>query len=72
MESRAGFTANQYGAAGSARAGAVTNKNIMEACMNAKGYQLRSITGTELVVSLITIPISIPFALIGADVGDFY
>lgn len=50
VESRAGFAANQYGAAGSARTGAVTNKDILVACMNAKGYQLRNMTVTESVI----------------------
>jgi hypothetical protein len=67
VESRAGFGANQYGAAGSARTGAITNKEILVACMNAKGYQLRKITGVEIVISLITLPLSIPFVLIGGD-----
>ena len=72
IESRAGFGANQYCAAGSARTGAITNKKILVACMNANGYQLRAITGGEFVFSLITLPISIPFALLRVDVGEFY
>lgn len=72
VESRADFGANQYGASGSARTGAITNKEILVACMNSKGYKLRAITNSELVISLITLPISIPFALLGTPVGDFY
>lgn len=72
VESRADFGANQYGAAGRARTGAITNKEILVACMNAKGYQRRAITTGELVISIITLPLSFCFALLGADVGDFY
>ena len=72
VESRAGFYADKNAAAGGARTGAVTNKEILVACLNAKGYNLRSITNTELVISLVTLPLSITFAILGADVGDFY
>jgi len=72
VEAKAGFAANQYGAVGSARAGAMTNKQILEACMNAKEYHLRGITGGELVFSIITLPLAIPFAIIGAEPQDFY
>jgi predicted Fe-S protein YdhL (DUF1289 family) len=44
VESRAGFYADKNAAAGGARTGAVTNKEILVACLNAKGYNLRSIT----------------------------
>ncbi len=40
--------------------------------MNAKGYQLRPITTGELVFSVVTLPIAIPFAIIGAEPEDFY
>jgi ABC-type spermidine/putrescine transport system permease subunit II len=71
VESRADFGANRYCAAGSARTGAKTNYDILVACMNANGYQLRPITGGELIFTLITLPISIPFLFVGVG-PDFY
>jgi hypothetical protein len=72
IESTAGFAANQNFAAGSARTGAITNKPLLVACMESKGYQLRSMTGFEVGFTLVTLPLSIPFAILGADVNDFY
>jgi len=72
LESNAYVTANEHRASGSARTGAVTNKEILVACMNAKGYQLRKITGGELALSLATLPLSVPLTVLGGDVNDFY
>ena len=71
-EYRAAFGANQYGAGGGAHAGAKTNIELLTACMNAKGYECRKMRGGEVAFTLITIPLAIPFAILGADVANFY
>lgn len=72
VESTAGFVANQNGATGGARTGAKTNQDMLVACMNAKGYQLRRMTGGEVVSTIITSPLAVTFTILGADVDNFY
>ncbi len=57
---------------GSARSGEETNPRMLAACMRSKGYQLREITGGEMVWSLITSPLAIGVTLLGASPEDFY
>ena len=72
-ESRAAFAVNQYGGSGGAYSGAKTNKDLLDACMHAKGYELRPLTNTELVITLVTLPITIPTAIILLeDWSEFY
>lgn len=55
----------------------VQEADMLEACMHAKGYQIRKLTHGEAVCSLIILPIFIPCQLfygvfMGADLFDFY
>jgi hypothetical protein len=72
VESRASFGAGTQWAAGSARTSVEFNKTLLNSCMQARGYQLRPMTGTELIITLITSPLAISFAILGVDVSEFY
>jgi hypothetical protein len=70
--SRAFISAGRTSAVGGARSGAETNTQLLVSCMEAKGYRMRDMTGGEVAVTFITLPLSIPFAILGANVQDFY
>ncbi len=61
--SRGGFTANRNYASGGYSTEVTANKDLLEACMRAKGYYMRSMTGVEIFLTVITIPIMLPLVL---------
>ena len=64
-------SANISGNYGSAQSGQKTNKEMLSSCMISKGYQLRKTTKNENIITIITLPLSIPLILLGGD-RDFY
>lgn len=60
----------------SATAGAtrrmIVDKTLLISCMEKKGYKLREITDTELLMNMATSPIVLPLKLLGQDFDDTY
>ena len=50
--------------------GMILNRDMLERCMGAKGYNLRKATTGETIIGLLTFPIWFPFALLGGT-GNF-
>lgn len=48
------------------------NKTILTSCMEAKGYKLRELTGTEVFFDTVTAPIEFPMMILGENIDDVY
>ena len=48
------------------------NKNLLTSCMEAKGYTLRELTGTEVFIDTLTAPLEFPLIVIGRNIDDIY
>ena len=58
--------------AGNADKYANINKNLLTSCMEAKGYKLRELSGTELFFDTVTAPIEFPMIILGQNIDDIY
>jgi hypothetical protein len=63
------FGANRYAASGYAAAGMKLNAEMLESCMQARGYRLRSPSTPETVIGIATSPIWIPLGILGGGFG---
>ena len=48
------------------------NKPHLISCMEAKGYKLRDLTGTETFINLVTSPVVFPLMIFGKSFDDVY
>ena len=48
------------------------NRNLLTSCMEAKGYKLRELTGTEVFFDTVTAPIEFPMLILGQSIDDIY
>ncbi len=48
------------------------NRSLLTACMEAKGYKLRELTGTEVFFDTVTAPIEFPMMILGQNIDDIY
>jgi hypothetical protein len=48
------------------------NKSLLNSCMEAKGYKLRELTGTEIFIDTVTAPLELPLMVIGKNIDDIY
>lgn len=48
------------------------NKTLLTACMEAKGYNLRDMTGEEMFIDAIAIPFELPLMMVGKNLDDTF
>jgi len=48
------------------------NKALLTACMEAKGYNLREMTGEEMFIDAIAIPFELPLMMVGRNLDDTF
>jgi hypothetical protein len=48
------------------------NKTLLTACMEAKGYNLREITGEEILLDVIAVPFELPLMMVGKNLDDTF
>ena len=48
------------------------NKSLLTTCMEAKGYNLRDMTGEEIFIDAIAIPFELPLIMVGKNLDDIF